>query len=87
MVICAGNAGGKEEEKQDGDGSRKSRSRGERRKSVGSVPGSDQSEGSDDGSVRSLPAGQCTRRENVPKSCASSGGTPQVRQKIRMSCA
>ncbi|CAG7722292.1 unnamed protein product [Allacma fusca] len=57
---------------------RRSRSRGERRKSVGSVPGSDQSEGSDDGSVRSLPAGECTKRETIPKSCASSGGTPQT---------
>jgi hypothetical protein len=44
---------------------------------VGSVPGSE-NEASDDDSVRSLPAGECTPKERVRKQCSSSGGTPQV---------
>ncbi|CAL8071742.1 unnamed protein product [Orchesella dallaii] len=61
------------------DVARARRSTAERRKSVGSVPGSENSECSDDDdSVRSLPAGECTPRERIPKPCSSSGGTPQT---------
>lgn len=51
---------------------------GERRTSVCSAPESENSDQSDDDSVRSLPAGECTPREHIPKQCASSGGTPQT---------
>lgn len=61
------------------EGGRPRRTNTERRKSVGSVPGSENSECSDDDdSVRSLPAGECTPRERIRKPCSSSGGTPQV---------